>query len=363
MSHYMPNSTVDWLRLQGEFNWYYDMEGILRLHSLLHAQYGEDPVDEIIPVEQELSLMMRTSGYEHRHDDALSRAAATYIENPAPATVNEVLMYLSTITINSDAIELIQDTDGGPIYFKVLEPILKKQEKGLRKLINKALPPGVQVKTLGRTADGSFAKTQTIYALKLTKRDYAEIKTSTWDVVTAHLRAAAAAASTVFKADQDPSVPFKVMKSDDSEEERLVTGQVLVPEVVDLTTKNADGSPTGAEGDIYDDVEIRKAMFWWAENAGRSFSYHHIGKGSVAGTSGMSLTEDDVQLLEIWQARSDYTEGETAITKGTWMMTARVHHDGLWEQIQKGEIQSWSIGAHAMGAMEEVSADKLPARS
>lgn len=350
----LQRSTSDWVSAWRDGRYWWDRETLAREHNMLHAQFGGDASNQaIVEIEQEMSSALRGNGLEHRHADQLAQKAGTIIDEPAPATVDEVQAYLSSIVLDSRAVELVQDVDGGPIYMVAKSPFLTGVESSLLKALNRYLPPGLTLKMLGRSAKGTFAKSVAPFELKLGQRYYSEPIITTWDVVVAHLRVEAAKASKVFKEDRNPSIPFTIVKGSVSEEaeERRVTGVVLIPNVVDKTVANPDGTPTGAEGDIYSDEDVRDAMYWWMEQADQRFVYNHAVHG------GLILSKQDVKILECWIARSDYKEGEQDIPKGTWMMTTRVNHDGLWTDIVKGNIKSWSIGAEALGAIEEIEAE------
>jgi hypothetical protein len=346
----LKRTTADWIAFWRENRYWAGREELGKMHNELHAQFGDDPNDAILEVEQEISVALRGVGLEHRHKDTLAEAAGTVVDDQIDPSVQEVHAYLDNITLDSRAIELVQDTDGGPIYMAFKGGILKGMEGQLIKAVNRYLPPGVAVKALSKNAKGSFAKASAAYRLQLNREFYSDDVITTWDVVVAHLRTKAAAASSVFKEDQDPTIPFNIIKKADEGDahERIVTGVVLAPEVVDKTDKNPDGTGTGAVGDIYSAEEILKGMYWWMENADMTFTYHHAALG------GEFLMKEDVKILENFQVRKAYKEGDQNIPKGAWVMTVRVRNDALWEAILKGDIQSWSIGASAMGQIEEI---------
>jgi hypothetical protein len=346
----LKRTTADWIALWRDNRYWWGREELARYHNELHMQFGSEPNDAIIEVEQEMSMSMRSSGLEHRHSDTLAEAAGTVVDEQVDPSIPEVQAYLASMVLDSRAIEFVQDSDGGPIAVVIRGGILKGMESQLVKAINRQLPPGIEIKMLSKNAKGSFAVATAAYRLELGREFYSEPIITTWDVMVAHLRTSAAAASSVFKEDQDPSVPFRVIKQaeEEAEHERIVTGVVLQPEVIDKTDKNPDGSDTGAVGDIYSEEEILKAMYWWMENADMTFSYEHIALG------GQMLMKEEVKVLENFRVRKSYKEGDQDIPKGSWVMTVRVNNDALWDAILKGDIKSWSIGAHALGQIEEI---------
>lgn len=157
--------------------------------------------------------------------------------------------------------------------------------------------------------------------------------------------ASAHAASRIYKAGQTPTISFRVLKYEESKYERIVTGAVLEPEVVDASKTDE------SDGDIYSEEEIRQGMYWWMENAPSSYEFHHVEHG------GQRLGQEDVHLLENWQARQPEKIGNQTIRKGGWIQTNRICEtpagEMLWKSVLSGELNSWSVGMQAMGQFEE----------
>jgi hypothetical protein len=342
-------TTTDWFYWWRDARYEADQYYLATAHNELHAQYGAGGHDGVIvEIEQELSRALRSLGIEHRFDDSLAKAAGTIIKNPIEPTFNEVSAYSpKELVLDSRAIEVLQDADGGQLYIRFNGgSSLRGMEKKILKAIQSRFPPGVEVKMLSGRAGGTFASSLSLYRLALVRSYWSEPIITTWDRALESLRKSASTASDVFK--DGISLPFHVIKDTEQEEERLVTGMHLEPGVIDTTKQNADGTPTGAVGDSYTDETIKKAMYWWMENANHRFSYYHTVKG------GLFLTDSDVRLLENWQARQTEKIGEQEFKPGTWLSTVRIINDSLWDDIKAGRIQSWSIGAMAMAAFEEI---------
>jgi hypothetical protein len=170
-------------------------------------------------------------------------------------------------------------------------------------------------------------------------------------------------ASKVFKAGQPPAVPFRVCKFYQGEPrrksaawERIVTGVILEPEVLDGTKSREFGS----EADIYSAEEICKAMYYWMENSFNAFSLHHVDQGGQPLQGGR-----DVVMLENWQQYPARDLGAQKVRAGAWMQTNRVgtteKGERLWQGIVAGQINSWSIGTLAMGQLEEAPVSGTPA--
>lgn len=331
-------------------SWAYTVQDIISLHKQIHDEYGNaDKIpDEVISAEQILSMQMRSNGLEHRHDDKLSRKAATYRPNPLPFTMSELWAYLQyAITLESVAVRFVKTEKNGRIYaiFKGLDG----REDMVLRAINRSLPPGVpQITRLNGTAKSDFLYVYNALSLQLVESPgrYEEVVT-TWDTLNSVIQKSAAEASVVFKSDVE--IPFRVIKSDHPVEEHIVTSVVLEPETPDNTkTKETDG-------DIYSVVEICKAMYWWMENAGNSFSYQHTMPETRAPSPwapGKPLTSKEIKLLENWQTRVDQEIGGQLIQKGTWMTTARILDGNLWAEIKAGRITGWSVGMESLGKVE-----------
>lgn len=333
-------------------------EEVILLHQDLHANHGATPSDEICAVEKLMSECMRGRGIEHRHEDELAKLAGTCIPKDAqrPVTAKEVRAYLQPITVSNSALELVQDVNGGPIYLNVNSPLLHGASARLVKALNKCLPNTIQLKSLRKGADQTFAVAEPAYSLVLQKSTGINQRVTTWQALTQKLMQSAELASSVYKGRKDLAIPYTIVKEAMSLDEQIVTGVVLEPETIDRTKKDLGDEPTGAIGDIYSEEEIRKAMYWWMEEANHSFSYYHQQMG------GYALSSQDVVLLENWQTRIDQIIGNQAIKKGTWMASTRIRSLSLWTDIKAGRINSWSIAAQCLGAIEEmhVSPDELP---
>lgn len=128
----------------------------------------------------------------------------------------------------------------------------------------------------------------------------------------------------------DPSVdelvfdkPSRLVKGIDPNDERFVLGIVLEPEVVD------------AQGDIYSAEEIRAAAHRFMEDFGGLGLMHRL------------RVNGQVKVLESYLAPTDFTIGELAVRKGTWLLAVRVLSDELWERVKTGDLTGFSIGGSA----------------
>ena len=128
--------------------------------------------------------------------------------------------------------------------------------------------------------------------------------------------------------DEEPvqkSLTATFIKADN--EQQLVTGIVLEPETVD------------AQGDIISAEVIEKA------------AHSFLAKSRIIGKQHKGKALADV--VESYIAPEETKIGEQVVNKGTWIMSVKVHDDNLWEEVKRGEITGFSIGA--MGVREQVA--------
>ena len=124
-------------------------------------------------------------------------------------------------------------------------------------------------------------------------------------------------------------ITFPIIKGlyDEDGEQRLVTGIVLEPNVVD------------AQGD-YERPEVIK-------DAAHKFlsKYNQM---TQMGLQHNMFGQLGVDLVESWIAPQDMDMGNSKVTKGSWIMTALVSNDTIWSKIKNGEITGFSIGGAAL---------------
>ncbi len=273
---------------------------------------------------------------------------------------------LSPIGIGSPSVTILQPLGQQRLLVQLEHALPDGMLNSILKTISKAAGPNVTVELAKDDKDNAqIVAVKGAYRLALvpahhgpmthlsTMSNIIKVQQSNWQA------AAHKASPRFFKEGVNPSIPFKVVpgivrKSIAAQDwERIVTGVVLEPEVVDGTKTDE------SLGDIYSEEEIKKAMYFWMENALGSFSYHHVEQG------GNPLSAKDIALIENWQARQDEVIGEQTIRKGSWVQTNRVCRtekgDKLWQDILNGHINSWSIGAMAMGKLEEIDSPTIPA--
>jgi hypothetical protein len=272
------------------------------------------------------------------------------------ANLKEIRGLLSPIGLEAGAIRLVKGLRETDMHVQVASKMLQPLAKSITRMMQRMMPLGEDGKPVyflkemprGQGGRSGFAETLAVYHLTLHKtQDTATDETPTYTSWDALIPGPAPT--------QKKESPFKsggwLSLSKVSTEERLVTGVVLEPEVVDGTrTVDPETGAVEAIGDIYSEEEIRQAMYWWMENGGAKFAYNHTGK--MGGR--FLVAKADVSLLECWQTRENVSIGGQNILKGAWIITARVNNLSLWNDIKTGVIKSFSIEAAAMGKIERV---------
>lgn len=333
----------------------YAAEDMLRARREMHraAEMEKEFSPEVLDAERVSCAVLRSLGFDQRYDDALSKAAGTGVKNPKPPSMEEVMMHLDGgMGLDTMPMMLCQDMETGEMSIDIRNPMMKSASESIMRAMNRMMPPSMRLETMKKGGDPNcLMKVAYPYTLQLSKRGYgAEFQVTTRGSLERGLRASAAGASAVFKSAS--RLPFRLIKglleeikakaAPDMAMERIVTAVILEPEVPDATqTKES-------EADIYSEGDIQKAMYWWMEHANHAFAYYHQQDG------GQILSSVEVPLLENWQTRVDQTIGKQAIRKGSWVASARINDEALWQAILKGDITGWSVGMYAMGQIEQV---------
>lgn len=125
----------------------------------------------------------------------------------------------------------------------------------------------------------------------------------------------------------------RIVKTDSSN--HYVTGVVYEPLVED------------AHGDFMTEEEITKAAYWYAKNGSGTDVQHSF------------EAEEGVAVVENWIAKADFEIDGESIKKGTWLITAEVQNNEIWDKISKGEITGFSMGGQGKYSGKDVDLDEL----
>jgi hypothetical protein len=125
---------------------------------------------------------------------------------------------------------------------------------------------------------------------------------------------------------KEPEVKKSVDLFKFDEEQRLVYGVVLVPDVEDL------------QGDIISKEEIQLAAHDYQVKSRLIKAQHRA--------------PTDAEVVESYIAPVDIPIGNGIAPAGSWIMVTRVNSTAMWEAIKKGDITGYSIGG--VGEREEI---------
>jgi hypothetical protein len=122
----------------------------------------------------------------------------------------------------------------------------------------------------------------------------------------------------------------KVKKSVDlyklDDEQRLIYGVVLVPDVEDL------------QGDVCSKEDIQEAAHDYLINSRLIKAQHR--------------SPTDADVVECYIAPVDIPIGKGIAPAGSWVMVTKVRSEAMWSAIKKGDITGYSIGGR--GTREEM---------
>jgi hypothetical protein len=125
---------------------------------------------------------------------------------------------------------------------------------------------------------------------------------------------------------KEPEVQKSVDLFKLDEDQRLVYGVVLVPDVEDL------------QGDVISKEEIQAAAHDYQVKSRLIKAQHKA--------------PTDAEVVESYIAPVDIPIGNGIAPAGSWIMVTRVNSAAMWAAIKKGEITGYSIGG--MGEREEI---------
>ncbi|QNK87755.1 terminase [Sporosarcina sp. resist] len=126
----------------------------------------------------------------------------------------------------------------------------------------------------------------------------------------------------------------KVFVNKEEAEQQLVYGIVYSPGSAD------DESTHDTDGDFMTAAEIEKAAHGFVKDA-RNIDTQHDFESGVG------------EVVESYIAPADFTIGEEAIAKGSWILVTKAS-DEIWEAIQKGAYTGYSLAGTAKTIEKQV---------
>ena len=118
------------------------------------------------------------------------------------------------------------------------------------------------------------------------------------------------------------------------EEKRLVYGVVYEPNVAD------------ADGDTMTEAEIEKSAHGFMMR-------YAVQQGTTGTDHDHQATPDEIVVVESFIAPHEMLLGEQLITRGTWVMAAKVLDEAMWQSVKKGDFTGWSF--EGWGIREEAA--------
>jgi DNA adenine methylase len=140
-------------------------------------------------------------------------------------------------------------------------------------------------------------------------------------------------------ADSESFVSLHILKDGAEPEQRLVYGEVLIPEEWDR------------QQDIISAMEIEKAAHRFLEEF-QQLGFNHKGM----------LDKSAARIVESYIAPCDLRLNERDVKKGTWVLVTKVYNDTLWDAIKKGEVNGYSVGGKAEVKWAETEYEQRPAK-
>lgn len=103
------------------------------------------------------------------------------------------------------------------------------------------------------------------------------------------------------------------------EDEQIVTGIVLQPDVVDAQSDKISAPEI---------VKARKAF----QDAKAIFLQHT-----------KKVAKKDFDIVEDYIAKEDTEIGDEKVRKGSWILSVKIHSSDIWKEVKAGKLTGFSI--------------------
>lgn len=124
-------------------------------------------------------------------------------------------------------------------------------------------------------------------------------------------------------------VPLRILKDGADPEQRLVYGEVLIPDIAD------------AQEDVISAEEIEKtAHRFLAEYQQLGFMHRGV------------LEKGAATIVESYVAPVDFEINGHSVKKGSWVLVTKILDDNLWNLIKTGVLTGYSMGGLGMRVPE-----------
>lgn len=125
----------------------------------------------------------------------------------------------------------------------------------------------------------------------------------------------------------------ELMKFSVEEDEKIITGAVMIPEKRMLRIDEK----TGDEYYVYFSADtIKKAAYrWLQENMNHQFNLEHTDN------------TNKIDVIESWIINNQHNDKAASLgfslPKGTWMLSCKVNDEKLWDEIKNGVYNGFSV--------------------
>lgn len=119
----------------------------------------------------------------------------------------------------------------------------------------------------------------------------------------------------------DLIVPLRILKDDAQAEQRLVYGEVLIPDIED------------SQGDVISAEEIEKTAHRFLAEY-QQLGFMHQG----------TLEKGAARIVESYVAPVDFELNGHVVKKGSWVLVTKILDDHLWSLIKAGVLTGYSMG-------------------
>ena len=122
----------------------------------------------------------------------------------------------------------------------------------------------------------------------------------------------------------------------------------LVPFVIEVPIAKFDGDRRLVYGVVYEpNIPDAHSDFMTAADIEKSahgfLTRYALERGELGTDHRHKEARDGISIVESFLAPVAFELGDQLVTKGTWVMAAKVHDDGLWKAVNDGRFRGWSF--------------------
>ena len=140
---------------------------------------------------------------------------------------------------------------------------------------------------------------------------------------------------------------FLITKADDGNADWKTIGRIIKADNHYVTGIVYEPLVEDSQGDFMTADEIQKACYWFAKNGDAVDIQHNF------------EAHNGISVVENWVEKADTEIDGEKIVKGTWLVTAEVSDNDIWNKITKGEITGFSMGGTGKYSEEDVDLESV----